>query len=154
MRRVDYRAITGATAEIARQCVFNLCARRMGVGFVQCEQGHHESRSAESALRAMLLHHGLLHRMQLVLPAKSLHGIDRLAIQGRQELYARIHGSADQPVCGAGIGPGFGTRFGTRFGNHNGAGPAVAFGATFLGTRQSAVNAQVLQHRPRGRRVR
>ena len=63
-RRRDDRAITGASAEIARKLVAKPRVRHRLAGMVGGEQAHHDPRRAEAALRGVSVDHRLLQRMQ------------------------------------------------------------------------------------------
>ncbi len=133
----DDRAIAGAAAQIARERVVDIPARGIALRLVKREQRHDETRRAEAALRAVLLDHGLLHRVQPgAAPVETLHGNQLLAVQRRQELDAGIHGFERELVASA-----------AKFGEHHGARAAIAFRATLFRSRPTQVLAQELQHR-------
>src|SRR5579859_4171427 len=62
--RLDDVHIAGAPADIARQLPANLFFRGIRVAFQQCGSSNHHSRSAESALKGVLLVKALLHGMK------------------------------------------------------------------------------------------
>ena len=67
---IEDRPVAGAAAQVAREIVGQLLARRAGVPrglvvLVGGPQRHHEARRAEAALRAVAVDHRLLHRMQV-----------------------------------------------------------------------------------------
>ena len=60
---IDNGTVTGAAAQITRNCIVDLLARWFLRRFVQREQGHDEARRAEPALRAMAVHQRPLDRV-------------------------------------------------------------------------------------------
>ena len=133
------------------------------VVLVRGPQRHHEPRSAEAALRAMAVDHGLLHRVQAVHGMRalvlSLHfgsgrrvggalvlevfdREERLAMQGRQKLDAGVDRLQLQAADGAG-----GIGIGGQLSDHDRAGAAVTLVAAFLGAGAVRVLAQPVEHR-------
>ena len=72
-----------AAAQVAGHAVRQFLARRVRVGLEEADRCHHESRHAERALEALLVHHRALDRMQL-------------AIGGREPFDRRDAASADR----------------------------------------------------------
>nr|GEU28080.1 hypothetical protein [Tanacetum cinerariifolium] len=134
---VDDGAVAGAATQVAGQAVVDFAALCGLAVFIEVHapQRHHESRRAEAALRAMTVHHGLLHRVQRA--AVLLQVFDRkqrLAIERGRELDAgidRLHVQLAGRIEAA---------------DDHGAGAAIALGAAFLGAGGVQVFAQVLEH--------
>ena len=63
-RRVDDRPIAGATAEVAGERVARALIGGGLALMIEREQAHHDARRAETALRAVVVDHRLLHRVQ------------------------------------------------------------------------------------------
>jgi hypothetical protein len=81
----------------------------------------------------MAIDHRLLHRVQRPgFLAQVLNGKHSLTVQGRHELDACVYGAHPQFTV-------------QQFANDDRAGAAVSFGTTFLGTRQTAIFAQVVE---------
>ena len=73
-RRVDDRPIAGATAEVAGERVARaLVGRRLAL-VIEREQAHDDAGRAEAALRAVIVDHRLLHRMQALALGEVLDG--------------------------------------------------------------------------------
>ena len=66
-RGVRDRAVTGAAAEVPREPVVHRGTVRALPGVVEGEEAHHESGSAEAALRTVKIDHSALHGMQSVI---------------------------------------------------------------------------------------
>src|SRR5713226_7196843 len=88
--------VTGAAAQVARDCLADFLLARVLVALEERAGGHQHARGAETALQAVLLGEALLHRMKLAallqaldrgdLRAVGLHGehrarFDRVAVQ-------------------------------------------------------------------------
>src|SRR5215471_2191608 len=73
--RVQVIVVRAAAAQVARQRVPRLVARRLRVRLEQRDRRHDLARGAEAALRAELVDHRLLHRMQLAV--RPLEAFDR-----------------------------------------------------------------------------
>ena len=98
---IDDRPIAGAAAEIAGDPVVDVVARSSGLRSAAdtARTGHDEAGRAEAALRAVMVDHRLLHRMQVPSPREIFHretsppsslaeqqdaGIDRLIDRSRR----------------------------------------------------------------------
>jgi hypothetical protein len=86
----------------------------------------------------MAVNQRCLHRVQTV-PGNTFDGDELLAIKRGQKLNARVDSTCRQPV----------TRL-VDVGDNNGAGTAIALGASFLGARPAKIIAKELQHGPGG----
>src|SRR5690606_18073318 len=94
---------------------------RGSLAMVQREQGHHEARRAEAALRAVALDHGLLYGMERAVGAAQVLDRDQLpAVALRHEQDAGVDRAVADPLA-------------VELAEHHGAGAAVALGAAFLG---------------------
>ena len=87
----------------------------------QRKEGHHESRRAEATLGSMVIHHGLLHRVQAFTVCEVFHGNQLLAMEGAEEGNTAVDRAVDEALS-------------RRFGHHHGAGATVTGGAPLLGT--------------------
>src|SRR6218665_1670285 len=110
---VEDRAVAGAAAQVAREFLPGHFAcdgpALAQVVLVQREQAHHEAGRAKAALRAMALHHGLLHGVQAgrrvaVGPdervlGQVLHRPQRLAGDRVRQADATVHGAVVQPAA-------------------------------------------------------
>ena len=123
--RAQYRRIAGAAAQIARQHVLIIlppfALRRF--------QGHHDPRCAKAALRAVMRHQCLLHRVR---PVQRLHRGCRFALYLPEQQNAGI----DRAV--------FQRAFLESCQLYR-AGPAIALVAAFLGAGQALLEAQKIQ---------
>src|SRR5690606_16807379 len=87
----DNWLIAGAAAKVALQRCLDLLVARVRRTHPQRIKRHHETRSAEPALRAVEIHDRLLHRMQLtVCTLQMLDGNDMGRIQRTEEADACI----------------------------------------------------------------
>src|SRR5436190_458872 len=119
-RRVDDRTITGAATEVAGQRIVDGAPRWTFRRFVQREQRHHEAGRAKAALRCVTFDERLLDRMQRAVVAfQALGGDELLAVERWHELNAGIDGAEPDAIAG-------------KLSDHDGAGAAIALGATFL----------------------
>ena len=136
-RGIDDRFVAGAAAQIAAQRIIDLSACGPGDRLQQTGQAHHDAGRAKTALRAMTLGHGLLHRVQLAVGAlQAFHRLDRLAIQRGHQLQATVD-----------AGVSYRRAVGVELTDQHNAGAAVAFGAAFLGAGAVQMLAQVIKHR-------
>ncbi len=89
--RLDDGAIAGTTTQVAGQGIGQSGAVRPLFRLIQGIKRHDEAGRTEAALRAMLIHHRLLHRMQLgTVGLETLHREEFLTVQRWQELDACI----------------------------------------------------------------
>ena len=135
-RRPDDRFIACATAEIALQRLFD--ARIIGIRLrhPQTVEAHHEARRAEAALRAVMIHHCLLHRVQMaVAPLQMLHRHHMTAMERPHEADAGI----DAFIGKCAIRP--------DTPDQHRAGTAIALRAAFLGALQRPVKPQEIEQR-------
>ena len=124
------RGIARTSAQIALDRGFHLLRGRARGLHPQGIKRHHKTGCAKSALAAVMLDHGLLHRVQPpVRPLQILHRHHVTAIQRGQEPNTGIHRLIAQP----------GRR---QTAHQHRAGAAIAFGTAFLGARQTPVDAQ------------
>lgn len=72
--------VTGAAAEVARDCLADLLLIRIGVILQERHQCHQYARCAETALRTMRLPESFLDHMQVIGTAKALHCLDVVPI--------------------------------------------------------------------------
>ena len=123
LRRIGDRPVTGAATQISREQAVDVLARYLARRLLAevCIEGHHEAWCAKPALRSMAIDHGLLHRMRLAFNRHTFYCGHSLAMQGRHELDARIHGTMANPTIGPNVGNGDRTR------------TAITLGAPFLG---------------------
>ncbi len=133
------RAVAGAAAEIAGECLVNERVLGAFAAVVEGEHRHHEARRAKSALGAIRVDERLLHRMQAAVRSrKPIHREHLGAVKLRQQHEAGVDRLVSQFVA---IGAS----------DRDGAGAAVAFRATFLRASQARVQPQPVEH-GRGRR--
>ena len=168
LARIQNGAVARAATQIARQFISQLLTRRLRalllVMLVGRPQRHHNAGRAKAALRAMAVHHGLLHGVQILsrrlastgalacplgraLAFEIFHREQRLAMQAWQKLDAGVDGLQLQAVDRLGI-----TRL-SQLANHHSAGAAVPFVAAFLGACAVRIFAQPLQHGAGGMRA-
>ena len=132
--------VAGAAAQVARHRLLgpqppDASRRRGGAGLVvQREQRHHETGSAEAALRAVALEHGLLRRVQCAIGAgQVLYREHGAAVDGTEQPDAAVDRTQLQlPVV--------------EFAQHHRAGAAVALGAAFPGAVLALLAQPVEQH--------
>jgi hypothetical protein len=141
-RRIPDRPVAGATAEVAAELVADLPWFLATVAVVGLEHRDHEAGRAVAALRAVLLDHGRLHRVQLLLvgaaPGQALDGHDLAAGEHRHQRDAAVECAVGRLALCVAVH------------ERHGARAAVALGTAFLGTGQ-AVGAQPREQRGRGR---
>jgi hypothetical protein len=135
------RAIAGAPAQVAVQLVVDLPGLAEVVAVVALEHRDDEAGRAVAALRAVVLDHRGLHRVQRLARADALDGDDLAPGHHRQERDAAV----DRPVGGLAAGGALDDR--------DRAGPAIALRAAFLAA-GVPVPAQVAQQRGRRRLAR
>ena len=137
-RRRGDGPVTGAAAEVAGEQRIRVgLADRPAVQVARIER-HDEARSAEAALGAVAVDHGLLAGMQLAAGTREV--LDRqheLAFELRQESDAGVDGAICDPAA-------------LKRSDHHRAGAAIALRAAFLGACQRFRPAQILEKR-RGR---
>ena len=74
--------VTGASAQIAAERIGDVQTLGLGLDLHQVDQAHHDARGTKPALRAVAVHHRLLHRVQAAIRAlQAFHSFNRLAIQ-------------------------------------------------------------------------
>jgi hypothetical protein len=131
----DDRPVAGAAAEIAGERVVDpRPARRARLLVVEGRQGHHEARRAEAALRAVVLDHRLLDRVERAVRAlEVLDGQELAAVQRRHEADAGIDRAVAQPAV-----------FG--LGDDDAARPAIALGTALLGAPPEGVAPEPFEH--------
>src|SRR5579871_741608 len=133
--RGDDGPITRAAAEVAGQRIVDPRPVDRRAVMEHDEEGHDESRSAESALRAVTIHHGLLHRVKLAVGARQILDSQKLfAVKRRQELDAGVDGAIDKSPA-------------LDLAKRHGASPAVPFGAPFLAARAAFPAAHIVENR-------
>jgi len=132
---LDDRTIARAPTEITGQHLADRLARALGPDRAAVQR-HDDARRAEAALRAMLVDHGSLHRMQAVALRQALDRHQRLAMQHGQELDAGVDRPPDDAPFPIGA---------LRLADQDGARAAVALGAPLLGPGPAQRAAQVLQ---------
>ena len=120
--RIQDGTVAGASAEVARDGFHGLFAADGAAlgAVVEVVQTHDKPRGAKTALRSVVVHHGLLHRMQLAVGRQIAGGGDLQAV-GRMR-------HADAAVDRVGI---------FARAQHHGASAAVARGATFFAVSRS-----------------
>ncbi len=133
LARADDRGISRAAAEVALQGLFDCRLAWIGIAHPQPIEAHHEAGRTEAALRTVVVHHGLLHRMQIaILAAQVLHRHHMGTVQAADKTDAGgdrviddfvIHEPADQHRAGA----------------------AIALGAAFLGAAQALLQSQPVE---------
>jgi hypothetical protein len=126
-------AIAGAAAQIPGDPVIHLVAGDGAATAImkQRKQRHHEAGRAEAALRSVQVHHRLLHRMQAA--GREVVDTDDFAavsLPGQQD--AGIDGAVHQPII-------------DQPSEHHRAGPAIAFGTSFLGAHGALGQSQIVQ---------
>ena len=128
----DWR-VSGAAAKVA-------CQHIIVVGAPVCMPcGHRcdEPRRAETALRSVVIDHGLLDWMErAVWRADAFNGAHCFTVELRHEQDAGVERALGIPVC-----------------YNNGTSPAVAFIAAFFGACEAAFNPKPIQQSLRGRCV-
>jgi hypothetical protein len=135
----DDGCIAGTAAQVAGQLLIDPPAfhRVSGACFrlvIHGKKAHHEPRCAESALRTVLVHHGLLHRVKASVRAFQVFDGDQLQpVQRGQQLDACV----DRAVSNSAV---------MEFAQHDGAGAAIPLGAAFLAAGATRFGAQPLQH--------
>jgi len=135
--RVDDRAVPRAAAEVAGEGVGDRLPVRGWLALVEREQRHHEARRAEAALRPVALGERPLDGVESGRGpvsgtlGEALDGQEGSPVQGRQELDAGVHRAVPELRT-------------VQLGQDDGAGAAVALGATLLRPRAAEVLAQVL----------
>ncbi len=127
------RAIAGAAAEIAGELVAEARGGRGRAGMIGGEQAHHDARRAEAALRAVMVDHRLLHRMQAVALGEVL---DRDEF-GAVELAKQQDAGVDRLV---------GELAAAQTREHDRAGAAIALGAAFLRAGRPLLFAQPVEN--------
>ena len=131
--RVDDRPVAGAAAEVSCDHVVDPGAIRPRLAAVHREQRHDESRGAEPALRAVMVDHRLLHRMQrAVRLAEILDRNELFSVQRRDEQDAGVDRTVAQPVP-------------VQLAQHDRARAAIAFRATLLGAGLAGLRAQPVE---------
>ena len=93
---------------------------------------HHEARRAEAALRAVAVGHRALDRVERAAPRQALDGLQRLAVEHRQEEDAGIDRAPFDRVA-------------VQLAEQHGAGAAIALGAAFLGAGAAQRVAQIVE---------
>ncbi len=142
-RSIDDRAVAGAAAQVAGQRIVDLAARWRAPFLLQvhAKQRHRKARRAKAALRAVAFDQRLLHGMGRAVGLRQVFDREqRLAVERRRELDAGVHGAQRQFAI-------------FQRTDHDGAGAAIALGATFLGAGAAQVLPQVLQDGLRGLHV-
>ena len=89
--RLDDVLVAGAAAQIGREHVEQILVADVGLALEHADRQHQEARRAEAALQAVVIHEGLLHRMQLVAVGEALDGADLLAVGLHGEHQAGAH---------------------------------------------------------------
>jgi hypothetical protein len=132
--------VARAAAQVAGEGIGDLGTAGLRQRMHQAGQAHDHARRAETALAAMAFDHRLLHRVQgPVFFLQALDGLDRFAVQRRQELQAAVDGQViDRGSCGIELSDQ----------HHTGA--AIALGAALLGAAAPQLLPQVVQN---GRRA-
>ena len=139
---IQNRAIAGAAAQIASQRIGQVAAGwglgTHSLGLIGGPHRHHKTRCAKTALRAMVVHHRLLNRVQRAPPQgfQKLHGEDCFAMQARYKSQAGIDGAQLQSA----------RRGVVQCAHHHGARPTVAFVTPLLGAGVVGVFAQPVEH--------
>src|SRR5690606_20044915 len=127
--------IAGAAAEIALKRLLDLRVGRFRITHPERIERHHETRSAEAALRAVEINHGLLDGVQFAVVSTQM--LDRhhmAAIERAETSDARIDAFVDQFAV-------------EKPSDQHRAGAAIPFGAALLGTAQRPPQAQEIQER-------
>ena len=103
-RRVDDRAVARAAAEIAgERIVDGLAAHRPRAVLVEREQAHHDAGRAEAALRAVMLDHRRLHRMERAVVGEVLDGDDLGAVDLAEQEDAGVDRLVAEPAVAAAV---------------------------------------------------
>ena len=132
---IDDRPVSRASAQVSGEHIVDCFAGRRAVaGMVVGEQAHHDARRAKAALRAVLSGHRRLDRMQLAVIGEVFDGDQLRAIKLAEQRDARIDRLIDQAAA-------------MLAHDHSSAGPAVAFGAAFLGADRTFAFAQPVEDR-------
>ena len=88
---LDDVLIAGAAAQIRRQHVEQIVVADIRLALEHADRQHQEARRAEAALQAVVIHEGLLHRMQFVAVGQTLDGANFLAVGLHREHQAGAH---------------------------------------------------------------
>src|SRR3954465_14152871 len=113
-------AVTGAPAEIPAQLLVHLGRCLEILTIISFEHGHDESRGAVAALRSVIIHHCLLHRMEAA--ARDSFDCDDIA-PGHQRY-------GDETAVERAVAR---LPFSIAVDNGHGTSAAIAFSATFFG---------------------
>ena len=141
LRGLHDRSVAGAAAQVAGENVVDATRSRLRLAEVGRIQRHHEARRAEAALRAMRIDQRLLHRMQPAVGSlQMLDGRDAAALEHRQQENAGVDGAMTHLSV-------------AQLADRHRAGAAIAFGAPFLGARQTFRLAQIVEEGRGGRNV-
>ncbi|MNV21148.1 hypothetical protein D3C71_1120760 [compost metagenome] len=132
------RPVAGAAAEVAGQRFVSLGMIRCIAVLLQGKQRHHETGSAEAALRAVALDHGFLHAVQFAFVLEVFNADELFAVQRRNERQARVEAAIANVFATVIIG--------LQFANHHGARAAVTAGAAFFGAGFAHMVAQIIEH--------
>ena len=132
--RIHDWSISGAAAQVARQRVVDLRSISHTVAFMKVsEQAHHDARSAEAALRAVLARHRGLNRMQFAVLGEVFDRNEFGAVQLAEQRDARI----DRLVHDAAV----------ALARHDhGAGATIAFRAAFFSPGRTLLQTQPVEH--------
>ena len=134
--RPEDRGIAGAAAEIALQRLGDFGPARHGIAHVERIERHDDAGRAEAALRAMVVEHRLLDRVEAAGPAaKMLDGHDVAAVERGDEADAGRHRFIDEFAL-------------EEAPDQHGAGAAIALGAALLRAGQPKLEPQVIEKRP------
>ena len=140
-RRREYRAIAGASAEIAGELVTEPAVGLRRARMVGGEQAHHDPGRAEAALRGMVVDHRLLQRMQLAARGEVFNRDELCAVELAQKQNAGVERLVGEPAA-------------LELRQRHGACAAIALGAAFLGPLRSHLLAQPVENgRARGESV-
>ena len=88
---LDDVLIAGAAAQVRRQHVEQVVVADVRLALQHADRQHQKARRAEAALQAVVIHEGLLHRMQRVAIGQSFDGADFLALGLHGEHQAGAH---------------------------------------------------------------
>src|SRR5450631_2331675 len=88
---LDDVLIAGAAAEVGRQHVKQIVIGNIRLALKHAHRQHQKARRAEAALQTVIVHEGLLHRMQRVAIGETFHGADFFARRLHREHQAGAH---------------------------------------------------------------
>ena len=111
---LDNVLVAGAAAQVGREHVKQVVVADIGLALEHADSEHQEAGRAEAALQAVVVHKGLLHRMQLIAIGQAFDGPDLFTVRLHGEHQAGAYwltvddycAGAANTVFAANMGPG------------------------------------------------